>query len=175
MRFVPLLLLALASAFTQAHAQARPERTRLNGVTFDHWRGAMGPALLRSTLRLTTYAGRGPGADLALVVFPDGISIKPPILRVGLQAGLAQPVSVGPATLLPKAGVAAIVSAGLLSDNRFLQLLPGMQAGLGLLIPVDRKSALRLDVTRHRYRTSSFGQSVWSLGVGFAAGRRRGS
>jgi hypothetical protein len=50
-----------------------------------------------------------------------------------------------------------------------------MQAGLGLLIPVDRKSALRLDVTRHRYRTSSFGQSVWSLGVGFAAGRRRGS
>jgi hypothetical protein len=172
-RLLVLLTSALATAFNLADAQALPERTRLRGVTFDHWRGAAGPALLRPTLRFTTYTGRGPGADVALVIFPDGISIKPPILTIGLQAGLAQPLPVGPATLLLKAGGAGIATAGLLSDQRLLGLVPGVQAGLGLLIPVDRKSALRLDVTRHVYRTQSYGWRVWSFGVGFAAGLRR--
>jgi hypothetical protein len=163
----------LATALTTAQAQTAPERTRLPGVTFDHWRSVAGPALLRPTLRLTTYRGRGPGADLALVVFPDGISIKPPAVTLGLQAGLALPIAAGPALLLVKAGGAGLVSVGLLPEERLFHLVPGVQAGLGLLVPVDRKSALRFDVTRHAYRTSFYQNRVWSFGVGFAGGLPR--
>jgi hypothetical protein len=173
-RVLLILSGSMLLALRPAHAQAGQDRTRLGGLTFDHWRGASSPAaLLRPTLRLTTYAGGGPGADFALVFFPDGISIMPPILRLGFQAGLVQPVSAGPATLLLKAGGAGIATAGILSDLRFLHLIPGVQAGVGLLIPVDRKSTLRLDITRHWYRTGSYGVSVWSFGFGFAGGLRR--
>lgn len=173
MRFLVLQILALATALTTAQAQTTPERTRLRGVTFDHWRGVAGPALLRPTLRLTTYRGRGPGADFALVVFPDGISIKPPAVTVGVQAGLAQPIVAGPAILLLKAGGAGLASVGLLPDQHFFQLVPGVQAGVGLLVPVDRKSALRFEISRHAYRTSHYRHSVWSFGVGFAGGLPR--
>ena len=173
MRSLILPTVALAAALTTAQAQTAPERTRLPGVTFDHWRGVSGPALLRPTLRLTTYRGGGPGTDFALVVFPDGISVKPPAVTVGFQAGLAQPIAAGPAVLLLKAGGAGLVSVGLLPDQHLFQLVPGVQAGMGLLVPVDRKSALRFDVTRHAYRTSYYRYSVWSFGVGFAAGLRR--
>jgi hypothetical protein len=172
-RCLVLQALALATGLTTAQAQTTPERTRLRGVTFDHWRGVAGPALLRPTFRLTTYRGRGPGADLALVFFPDGISIKPPVVTVGLQAGLAQPIVVGPAVLLLKAGGAGLASVGLLPDQRFFHLVPGVQVGMGLLLPVDNKSALRFDVTRHAYRTSFYRYRVWSFGVGFSGGLRR--
>jgi hypothetical protein len=172
-RSLVLQTLALATALATAQAQTTPERTRLHGVTFDHWRGVAGPALLRPTLRLTTYRGKGPGVDLALVVFPDGISIKPPAVTVGLQAGLAQPIVVGPAILLLKAGGAGLTSVGLLPDQHLFQFVPGVQAGMGLLVPVDRKSALRFEVTRHAYRTSFNPPGVWSFGVGFTGGVRR--
>jgi hypothetical protein len=173
-RHLALLLLSAGLVTLPADARAQEERVRLVGLTFDHWRGATGPALLRPTLRLTTYTGRGPGLDFALVIFPDGISIHPPAVVLGLQAGVAQPVPAGPATLLLKAGAAGIAAAGLLGDSRLFHLVPGVHAGLGLLVPVDSKSSLRFDVTRHLYDIPGHGRSFWSFGVGFAAGLRRG-
>ena len=166
------LLPALAVlASTPAAAQARTESVRLTGMTLDHWSGA-GQALLRPTLRLTKYSGRRPGADLAVAIFPDGISLNPPALVVGLQAGLAQPVPIGPGALLVKAGGAGIVAAGVQAEGGFFHLVPGIQAGLGALIPVDRKSTLRLDVTRHVYPSVGGSWALWSFGFGFAGGLR---
>ncbi len=153
-------------------AQAPAEPVRLFGMTLDHWRGSSG-ALLRPTLRHTSYSRGRPGADLALVIFPDGISFSPPGLVLGLQAGVAHPVSAGSATLLLKGGGAGIVAAAIHSGGPGVHLVPGLQVGLGLLVEVDSKSTLRLDVTRHVYRSNGHSYPVLSFGVGFAGGRRR--
>ena len=169
---IVLTTLALATWSLPAAAQGSPARTRLEGLTLDHWQGAAGPALFRPTLRLTRYTGGGPGPDFALVFFPDGFSLWPTVLRVGLQAGVAQPVALGPVTLLVKGGAAGIATASLMGGDGFFDLVPGAQGGIGLLIPVDRKSSLRLEVSRHIYRTDSYGGSVWSFGFGVSGGGR---
>ena len=174
MRRVPLLLLAVALWSTPLLAQTPAQRVKLISLTFDHWRGwASGPSLLRPTLRLTMYSHRRPGFELAAVVFPDGISIKPPGLLLDLQAGLVQPLAAGPVTFLPRVGPAAITAVGLLYDNDLIRIAPGIQAGLGILIPVDRKSTVRLDVTRHVYDSSYERFGVWSFGFGVSSGHRR--
>jgi hypothetical protein len=172
-RHLPPLLLALALTSPPALAQTSPHQVKLVGLTFDHWRGASGPALLRPTFRLAMFSRRGPGAEFAVVVFPDGISIVPPGVLLGLQGGVAQPVAVGPVTFLPRAGAAALTAVGLLADGRFVRIFPGVQAGLGILIPVDRKSVLRLDLTRHVYDSSYDNVRVWSFGFGVSGGLRR--
>jgi hypothetical protein len=172
-RPLPLLLLAVALTPVPAISQTPAQRVKLVAFTFDHWRGATGPALLRPTLRFTTYSPRGPGAEFAAVVFPDGISIQPPGVLLGLQGGVVQPITVGPVTLLPRAGGAALTALGLLADSKLIHIVPGVQAGLGVLIPVDRKSTLRLDVTRHVYRSSYDDLRVWSFGFGISGGLRR--
>ena len=165
----PLLVLLLAVTSVPALAQT-PQRVKLIALTFDHWQGAAGPALLRPTLRFTTYASRRSGGEFAVAIFPDGISIKPPGAVLGLQGGLTHPLAVGPVTLLPRAGAAAMTALGLLADNDLIRIIPGVQAGLGVLIPVDRKSCIRLDLTRHVYRSGSARVGVWSFGFGVSGG-----
>jgi hypothetical protein len=106
------------------------------------------------------------------VIFPDGISIHPPGVVLGLQAGLTQPIALGPVTFLPRGGAAALTAVGLLADNDLIRIVPGVQAGLGMLIPVDRKSSVRLDVTRHVYRSSYGNLGVWSFGFGVSGALR---
>ena len=65
------------------------------------------------------------------------------------------------------------VGYGLLSGSDLIRILPGGQAGLGMLIPVDLKSSVRLDVTRHVYRSSSGDSGVWSFGFGISGRPRR--
>ena len=174
MRHLVLVVLAALLA-TSAPAQAPVGRTKLVGLTLDHWSGAtgVGHALLRPTLRLTTYPARGLGADFALVFFPDGFSPFPPLLTLAPQAGLALPVRAGPVSVLLKGGAAGIVGAGLLPDGRYLHIIPGAQAGLGLFVPVDAKSSIRLDLTRHVYRSAGHSYGIWSVGFGVTGGRRR--
>ncbi len=162
-------LLPLLTAPLAAQEPAGP--LRLRGITFDHWAGAAGPALLRPTLRATNLT-RGPlGSDFALVVFPDGISFRPPILTAGLQAGLAYRIPTGPASLLLKGGGAAIAVAGV-GGEQLLHVVPGVHWGLGLLIPLDAKSLIRADLTRHLYTNDGRTAGFWSFGLGFAAPRR---
>ena len=172
MRCLPVVLLSAALA-APALSQGPREPTRLVGLTFDHWQGTGGSALFRPTLRLTRYPARGPGLDLALAAFPDGIWPYPFLLTLGPQAGVVVPVHVGPVTLLAKGGVAGILTVGPLPGDRMLHLLPGAQAGLGLLIAVDQRSSIRLDVTRHVYRSFDHRAAPWSFGLGVTGGRRR--
>jgi len=162
---LPLLITPLA-------AQQPAGPLRLRGITFDHWDGAGGAAFLRPTLRATNLT-RGPlGSDFALVMFPDGISFRPPVITVGLQAGLAYRIGVGPVSLLPRVGGAAIVVAGV-GGEQLLHVVPGVQWGLGLLVPVDAKSLVRVDLTRHLYTSDGRTAGFWSVGFGFAAPRKQ--
>lgn len=149
-------------------AQAPAEPLRLRGITFDHWDGAAGPALLRPTLRATNLTRGRLGSDFALVFFPDGISFRPPVITAGLQAGLAYRIPAGPASLLLKGGGAGIVVAGVGGEQR-LHVVPGVHWGLGLLIPLDAKSMIRADLTRHLYTNDGRTAGLWSFGVGFMA------
>lgn len=150
-----------------AAAQNRPEPVRLGGITFDHWQQG-GAALLRPTLRSTTLPRGRPGLDLALVVFPDGFSIYPPQVIVGLQAGLAQRIPVGPVSMVLKGGVAGIATAAFVSPGQFFRLIPGVHGGLGLLVPVEKRASLRFDLTRHVYTSDGRTVGLWSFGAGFA-------
>jgi hypothetical protein len=159
-----LTLLSIVAAPAAAQDQPRPAGTA--GMTLDHWEGAGGPARFRPTLRATKLPRGRPGLDLALTIFPDGISIFPPILIVGLQGGLAQRVPLGKMSLLVKGGMAAIVAGGLAMQDPFVYVVPGVQAGLGLLVPMDRRSSIRLDLTRHIYHSRYDNTQVWSFGFG---------
>ncbi len=167
-----VLLPLLAAPIPLGHGAApeKPGTLRLRGITFDHW-DAVGSALLRPTMRATNLAGGRIGPDFALTLFPDGISFRPPILTAGIQAGAALRVPAGPASLLLKGGGAGIVSVGLTGD-RLLHVIPGLHWGLGLLLPIDAKSQVHVDLTRHLYVREGRGTSLWSIGFGFAAPRR---
>lgn len=160
------VILAVLAVPTPASSQHSPRSVPLAGLTLDHWRGAGGAALLRPTLRFTQLPSGRPGADLALVIFPDGISISPLQVVLGLQAGLAQRIPVGPVSLMVKGGAGGVLAAG--APLR-LHLTPGVQGGFGLLVPVDKRSLLRLDVTRHLYHVMDDPVAVWSFGLGFAS------
>ncbi len=171
LRLAVLLPLLTASVnTTHVAGQERPPTLRLRGITFDHW-DAVGSALLRPTLRATNLAGGRIGPDFALTLFPDGISLRPPILTAGIQAGAALRVAAGPASLLLKGGGAGIVSAGLTGD-RLVHLIPGLHWGLSLLLPLDAKSQVHVDFTRHLYVREGLNTGMWSIGFGFAAPRR---
>jgi len=162
------ILLSVLTVPLAAAAQEPAGPLRLRGITFDHWDGAGGAALLRPTLRATNLT-RGPlGSDFALVMFPDGISIRPLLVTAGLQAGLAYRIAIGPVSLLPRGGGAAIVAAGG-GGEQLLHIVPGVQWGLGLLVPVDAKSLIRADLTRHLYTSNGRSVGFWSVGFGFAA------
>ena len=148
-------------------AQELPGPLRLRGITFDHWDGG-GQALLNPTLRANNLTRGRLGSDFALVFFPDGISFRPPIVTAGLQAGLAYRISAGPASVLLKGGGDAIVVAGV-GGEQMLHIVPGVHWGFGLLIPLDAKSLIRADLTRHLYTRDSRRVGLWSFGVGFAA------
>jgi hypothetical protein len=160
------LLTLLSMVAVPAAAQDQPRPAGIAGMTLDHWEGAGGPARFRPTLRLTKLPRGRPGLDLALTIFPDGISIFPPMLIVGLQGGLAQRLPLGKMSLLVKGGAAAIVAGGLSTEDRFVHVVPGVQAGLGALVPIDRRSSIRLDLTRHVYVTPFNTAGVWSFGFG---------
>jgi hypothetical protein len=159
------VLLSLLTAPLAAQEPAGP--LRLRGITFDHWDGGA-QALFNPTLRANNLTRGRLGSDFALVFFSDGISFWPPVLTAGLQAGLAYRIPAGPASLLLKGGGAAIVVASV-GGEQMLHIIPGVHWGLGFLLPLDAKSLIRADLTRHLYTRDSRSLGLWSFGVGFAA------
>jgi hypothetical protein len=167
------ILLILTAGPLVAQEGARP--MRLRGLTLDHWFGPVGEALLRPTYRATALPRARPGFDLAVVMFPDAMSLHLPVLTAGLQFGVAHRVPLGPVAVLLKGGAAALVSAES-GGNQPFHAIPGVHGGLGLLVPVDARSYLRADLTRHLYLSDGRELRMWSLGAGFSVvlgGRKR--
>ena len=160
---VPLLTAPVA-------AQDSAESRRLRGVTLDHWGPGVGTAVLRPTFRATKLSRGRVGSDFALVMFPDGISLRPLFLAAGLQAGFAYRLVPEPASVLLKGGGAGIAAVG---AGALPRVIPGVHVGLGLLVPLDARSLIRADLTRHFYTTNGHTLGLWSLGIGFTAARKK--
>ena len=125
------------------------------------------PLLLRQHQELS------PGDVLTVLedeLYDLGVGTLPATLPGGVvlltpEAGLALGVPAGPLLLLLRGGASGYLRAGR-QDSR---IVPGIQAGAALLVALDRRSALRFDLSRRLYfdrseRTGAF----WSVGAGFA-------
>jgi hypothetical protein len=135
-------------------------RGLLQGGSLEMFQGLRSPIF---TYRATDYRGGTPGIDLGVGMVPATLASGVVVLTP--EAGLAAGVEGRPVVLLFRAGASGYLWAG----REEARIVPGIQAGAALVVPLDRRSALRFDLSRRHYfdrngRTRSF----WSMGVGFA-------
>jgi hypothetical protein len=112
--------------------------------------------------RRTELRGSGRGVDAVIGVVPSALLALS--LVVQGDVALVQAVRAGPVTVLLKGGVSTFVAL-----ERALEFYPGLQAGLALLVPIEARLALRVDITRHLYRTPEEPYRFWSLGLSLPA------
>jgi hypothetical protein len=112
-------------------------------------------------LRRTDLARSGSGLDVALGLVPKELFSS--ILLLQVDAGFARALPVGPATVLLKGGIGNFLALG--AEN---ELYPGVQAGVAVVIPIDRRSGLRVDLARHLYFPQGGQIALWSLGFSLA-------
>jgi hypothetical protein len=103
----------------------------------------------------------GPAEDLAVRIFPQGLPHG--IAVIGGDAGIMQALRLGPTALFVK-GIATMLTA--LGPGGF-EVVPGLGVGGGLLVRMDRRAALRVDVTRHTFLQGAEHYGVWSFALGF--------
>jgi hypothetical protein len=147
--------------------------TLLTGGTAESWAQSRiaGPSVERFSegdagfvtigLRQTDLSRRGIGLDVAVGLVPKALAERTLLLQV--DAGFARALPVGPATVLLKGGIGNFLAVG--AEN---ELYPGVQAGVAVVIPLDRRSGLRLDLTRHFYFPQDGQLALWSLGFSLA-------
>jgi hypothetical protein len=164
-------LLAVASLLVSPlAAQESPKPLRLTGVTFDFWEGEVGPALIRPTIRATHFYNML-GPDFSLTLFPDGILFYPPLVTANLQAGPVLRLPLGPVSFLIEGGGAALMRVGV-GGEQLMYIDPGVYYGVGLVLPLEARARVRLDLSRHVYRADAHTRSSWSIGVGIVVARR---
>lgn len=102
------------------------------------------------------------GPEIGVSLFPQALLSRALILAPDFGAAYNLPLP--PTTLLLKAGGSAV--AGLAGDVLFI---PGFHLGAGLVVRIDSRTGVRLDVIRHTYL--AFGESapIWSVGLGFTS------
>ena len=158
-------LLSCLLLAAMAHG-ASAQSSVLGGGGFERILGLSGDAVA-FTYRRTEVSRRGSGLDLAIGLFPAALGMR--TVRLQVDAGFAATQTIGPAALVLKAGVGSLMDLGLLT-----QLIPGLQAGVAAIIPLERRCALRLDLTRRQLFPDGEPVALWSLGVGLtvrSAGR----
>lgn len=99
------------------------------------------------------------GLDFGLGLVPNQLRAR--VVLVEIDAGLARVQAVGPVALMLKGGVSSFVA--MIGENEFY---PGLQVGLGALVPLERRAALRLDLNRHFYFPGDGPFQLWSIGLG---------
>ena len=149
---LPCLLLATAPDFASAQFSA------FEGGSFERILGLGGEATA-FTYRRTEVSRRGLGLDLGVGIFPAALAYKTVLLQ--FDAGAARTQAIGPAALVLKAGVASLAYLG-----QSAQIIPGLQAGVAAIIPLERRCGLRLDLTRREFFPDGGSIALWSLGFG---------
>ena len=164
-RAAVLVLGALVLAARPAASQDRRPVERMAGPIVER--------LFEEDNRITvlgyrwTRVGRsGRGFDGVLGVAPAGIPAG--TLIVQADAGLAQAISTGPVRLLIGGGITHIVDLA-----QSLEFYPGLRAGLAVLVPVEARLAMRVDLSRRVYLGSGEIYPLWSIGFSLLAVARR--
>jgi hypothetical protein len=153
-RFVLLLCLLLATGPDFAAAQF----SSFEGGSFERILGLGGEATA-FTYRRTEVSRHGVGVDLGVGIFPAALASRTVLLQ--FDAGFARTQAIGPAALVLKAGVAGLTYVG-----QSAQIIPGLQAGVAAIIPLERRCGLRLDLTRRQFFPDGGSVALWSLGFG---------
>lgn len=112
--------------------------------------------------RVSRLTDGGPAEDFAFRLFPEGISYG--VALLGVDAGIMQAVAVGPVGLFFKGGASCLAAMGL----RGSELVPGYVIGGGTLIRLQRRAALRVDITRHTYFEGGARYAAWAFGIGIS-------
>lgn len=134
------------------------ESSVLEGGSFERVLGQGGHAVA-FTYRRTEASRRGLGLDLAVGLFPAALAVR--TVRLQVDAGFARTQALGPAALVLKAGVGSRLDVGPSPE-----LIPGLQAGIAAVIPLERRCGLRLDFTRRILFPDGGSVAQWNIGVG---------
>jgi hypothetical protein len=107
------------------------------------------------------------GPEVGVSLFPQALPLGGLILAPDIGGSFN--VSLPGATLLLKGGASALTAlAPLVVGVRF-----GFHVGGGLILRMDGRTGLRVDVIRHFYQDAGETEGVWSIGLGFAVLPRR--
>lgn len=153
-RSVLLSCLLLAAVSDGVSAQS----SVLEGGSFERVLGQPGHAAA-FTYRRTEASRRGLGIDMAVGLFPAALAVR--TVRLQVDAGFAWTQALGLAALVLKAGVGSRLDVGPSPE-----LIPGLQAGIAAVIPLERRCGLRLDLTRRQLFPDGGSVAQWSFGVG---------
>jgi hypothetical protein len=155
LKYALLSCLVLAAAPDPVSAQF----SSFEGASFERVLGRGEPAVA-FTYRRTESSRGGLGLDLGVGVFPAALAVRTVLLQ--FDAGFAYTQAIGPAALVLKAGAGSWMILG-----QSAQMIPGLQAGVAAIIPLDRRGGLRLDLTRRQLFPDGESVALWSIGFGF--------
>jgi hypothetical protein len=158
MRLSPKSLLLSGLLLTASPNGLSAQSSVFDGGGFERILGSGGGNLALS-YRRTELSRRGFGLDLGIGLFPAALGFR--TVRLQVDAGFAATQAIGPAALVLKAGVGSLMDLGQLT-----QLIPGLQVGVAAIIPLERRCAFRLDLTRRQLFPDGEPVGLWSLGVG---------
>jgi hypothetical protein len=130
----------------------------LEGGSVERFLGQPGHAVA-FTYRRTEASRGGFGLDLAVGLFPAALAGR--TARLQVDAGFARTQALGPVRLVLKAGMGSRLDVGPSPE-----FIPGLQAGIAAVIPVERRCSFRLDLTRRQLYLDGGSVAQWSLGVG---------
>jgi hypothetical protein len=159
MRLPLIVVLATATLLTGGAAESWAQ-SRLVGPSVERFSYGDGN-FVTFGLRRTDLARGGSGADLAVGLVPEALGSRTLLLQV--DAGFAQALPVGPATVLLKGGMGNFLALGAQTE-----LYPGVQAGIAVVFPLQRRLKLRLDLSRHLYFPQHGPVGLWSVSIGLA-------
>jgi hypothetical protein len=159
MRLSPKSALLSCLLLAAAPDRGLAQFSSFEGGSFERILGLGGQAVA-FTYRRTEVSRRGPGVDLAVGLFPAALAVRTVLFQV--DAGFARTQAIGPAALVLKAGVGSLMNLG-----QSARIIPGLQAGVAAIIPLERRGGLRLDLTRRQFFSDGGSVALWSIGFGF--------
>ena len=143
------------------------------GMSMDRFSTGVGrdhPGLMAMSYRFSQLQPWRVGFELGAALFPQALPAG--ILALAPDLGVAYNVPIPGGSVLLKAGGSAVMAMG----PPGVAILPGFHAGGTLLLKVNGRSAVRVDVVRHYYRADEGElEPLWSIGLGFAILPRRPS
>jgi hypothetical protein len=119
------------------------------------------------TFRYSGLRPGGLGPEVGVSLFPQGLPLAALILAPDFGGSFN--VSVPGATLLLKGGASALT----ILAPQAAGFRPGYHVGAGLLLRMDNRTGLRVDVIRHFYQDGGETEAIWSIGLGFTTLPRR--
>ena len=157
-----ILLLVAGIGAAPASAQQSLGVGPVMGASFERF-GSLREGLLAFAFHRSRLTGGAPAEDLAVRVFPEALSER--VVLIGADVGVTETVALGPVGLMLKGGLSPLVRVGPGS----VDLIPGLEAGFATLVRLQRRAALRVDVTRHTFIIDGELYNIWGFGIGLSA------